>query len=220
MVNLYADLSPRLYSALQKFVHGGREAHGRAILGAYNPYRPGLVLELGCGTGMLSKFFEPGGYVGCDFDAGRIESARENYPGHEFIVADATELRPDFVAGFSFVFGCAWVHHIDDEPMRRILDSIAAGSLHARRPIGMLVLEPLLPDRPFLNPLGYLLAKLDRGRFVRPDKAMRSLLGPALRTVQLGRGPWYWPNAGGAYLLEFRESVHGSAPRPGGEGAA
>jgi len=201
-------------------VHGDHEASGRAILEAYNPYRPGLVLELGCGTGVLSKFFEPGEYVGCDLDAGRIESARENYPGHEFIVADATKLRPDFVAGFSFVFCHAWVHHINDEPVRRILDRIAAGSLQARRPIGMLVLEPLLPERPFLNPLGYLLAKLDRGRFVRRDEAMRSLFGLALGDVQLGRGPWYWPIPGGAYLLEFRESVHDSAPGRGGEGAA
>ena len=72
----------------------------------------------------------------------------------------------------------------------------------------MLVLEPVLPDRPFLNPIGYLLAKLDRGRFVRPDAAMRSLFGQELSEVQSGGAPWYYPVQGGAYRLRFEEPVH------------
>jgi SAM-dependent methyltransferase len=218
---LYADLSPRLYDALQNFVHQGHEFAGRALRDGYDPYRPGPVLDLGCGTGKFSKFFEPGEYVGCDIDAGRIESARENYPGHEFLVADATELQADFVARFSFVFCHAWVHHIDDEPVRRILDRIAAGGRRAERPIGMLIFEPILPDRPLLNPLGYLLAKLDRGRFVRPDRAMRSLFEPFLLEAQHMRGPWRWPLPFGVYRLTFGETatLPTGALRLGGETA-
>jgi SAM-dependent methyltransferase len=220
MVNLYADLSPRLYSALQKFIHGDHEWTGRALLEAYEPYRPGRVLELGCGTGILSKFFKPGEYVGCDLDAERIESAREHYPGHEFVTADATELQPDFVASFSFVFCHAWVHHIDDGPVRRIFDRIAAGSRQAKQPIGMLVLEPIMPEQPILNPLGYMISKLDRGRFVRRDAAMRSLFGPALTEFRYVRGPWYWPIPGGSYRLEFGAPVHDGAFEGVGESSA
>jgi SAM-dependent methyltransferase len=196
-------LPPVLYDALQRFVHGDHEITASLIRETYVPHKDRPALELGCGTGALCHYFQPGEYVGVDLDPARVEVARNQHPGYEFITGDASDLDLDFLSRFSFIFCHAWVHHIDDEGMRRILDQLVLASRHAGRPFEVLVLEPLLTDRPLLNPIGYAIAKLDRGKFVRPLRAMEELFGPALKDVRLLHGPWHWPIPGGAFRLRF-----------------
>lgn len=50
------------------------------------------VLDVGCGTGYGSKFFEHCTYVGVDADAESIQWAKEHYSDGEFLVADADDL--------------------------------------------------------------------------------------------------------------------------------
>lgn len=197
------DLTPRLYEALQRFVHRDHKAFAAVVETWYEPHAPGPALELGCGTGMLSQFFRPGEYVGCDFDLGRVELARRAHPEHEFVHGDATTLEPEFIARFPFVLCHAWLHHIADEPFQRILERIAAGSRAANRTIEAIIIEPLLPASVIRNPAGYLLAKLDRGRYVRSDREMSRLFGSVPRDAHFHRGPWWWPVAGATYELHF-----------------
>lgn len=203
MVNFYFDLPPKCYEILQNIVHRGHGRLGKILRDAYISHKPGVALELGCGTGILSKFFVPNEYVGCDIDEARIESARKNHPSFVFFIDDATKLKPEFVARFSFIFCHAWVHHIDDSSTSCILKRVAEGGREAGHTIEMLIVEPVLPERPLANPFGYILAKLDRGRFVRHDKAMRSLFEPYLRKAYIINGPWYWPVPSGVYYLSF-----------------
>lgn len=97
------DLPPALYDALQRLVHGNYDKAG-LILSRMKAEHPGRALELGCGTGIFHRFFEPGTYVGVDVDSGRIELARKFHPGYEFIVGDAAALDPQWLATFSFAF--------------------------------------------------------------------------------------------------------------------
>lgn len=50
------------------------------------------VLELGCGNGDLLAALKPARGLGIDLSTAMIESARSNYPGLEFLVADVQEL--------------------------------------------------------------------------------------------------------------------------------
>src|SRR5947208_1190213 len=72
------------------------------------------VLDLGCGTGHLTvKIAERGArVVGIDASAEMVRQARENYPGLEFRVGDATSFEVD--DGFDAVFSNATLHWVKD----------------------------------------------------------------------------------------------------------
>lgn len=73
------------------------------------------VLDLGCGFGRMSKYFDPTLYLGVDFSNEMIKLAKEKYPNYTFEVADIREYIPkrqydvifevmsagDFALGFS-----------------------------------------------------------------------------------------------------------------------
>jgi SAM-dependent methyltransferase len=172
---------------------------------------PGRALELGCGTGILHRFFEPGTYVGVDVDSGRIELARKLHPGYEFIVGDAAALDPQWLATFSFVFCFAFLHHVDDDCVMRIFGAFDRASELAAKPIYFLVNEPRMPEETFSNIPGYVLCKLDRGRYMRKLSRFQIVAGPRISTLNHGPGPWYWPVPGFCALLKFT-----GASRPAG----
>lgn len=119
------------------------------------------VLDVGCGPGTNAHHFPATGYLGLDINPAYVEYARKRH-GRNFVVADLADhiptdgSRPDFVLVNSFL------HHVDDEDVRKILSRLselmaADGRLH--------VLELVLPRRPSL---ARLLARLDRGAYARP----------------------------------------------------
>lgn len=210
------DLPPTIYNALQKLVHGNYESIGARIAAMKNAHA-GRALELGCGTGTLSRFFQPGTYTGVDMDSQRIDLAKRLHPGHEFHVGDATVVDPSWVADFAFVFCHAFLHHIDDGHVDRIMTACDRASRLVATPVYMLILEPVLPERTFSNIPGYLLGKLDRGHHVRKLSRLKVLLGDRVSEFQTCGGPWYWPVPGAACMLEFLTTE--SQKRPLGRAA-
>jgi SAM-dependent methyltransferase len=198
---LWAPLPPRAYDALQRFVHGDHSSEAPYILEPYRPYWGEPVLEIGCGTGGWSKFFPSGMYTGIDSDAARIETARKSYPESEFVVCDAPGLSPDFFSRFHYIFMVSVVHHLSNEEVASLLVKLAAAA--RERPIIALCAEPLL-DNGLRNPVGWILAKLDRGRWVRTAEEMSRLFGPYLRKTQLFPPRFPWPVPGGTYELSFQ----------------
>ncbi len=173
---------------------------------------PGRALEVGCGTGNLARFFEPKEYVGVDLDSQRVELARKLYPEHEFLAEDATALDPSWAAKFAFAFCHGCIHHIDDRGVSKILNTFARASEVSGRPMFFLIMEPLLPENALTNLPGYVLAKLDRGRFMRKFSQLKSLAGNRLSKYELTQGPWYWPVAGTDCLIEFPASSQVPTP--------
>jgi trans-aconitate methyltransferase len=72
------------------------------------------VLDLGCGTGHLTaKIVERGAsVVGIDASTEMVRQARENYPGIEFRVGDATSF--ELAEPFDAVFSNATLHWVKD----------------------------------------------------------------------------------------------------------
>ena len=69
----------------------GVDVHGEADL--VDSYRPGSVLDAGCGTGRVAIELSRRGraVVGVDVDAAMLEAARRKAPALEWITADLTD---------------------------------------------------------------------------------------------------------------------------------
>jgi SAM-dependent methyltransferase len=189
-----------MYDALQRFVHGDHSQEAEYVLAPYRPYWGEPVLEIGCGTGAWSRFFPPGTYTGIDNDPARIDQARISFPDAEFVLCDAPELAPDFFSRFRYVFMFGVIHHLPDDAVALLLDKLASAA--AERTIIALCAEPLL-DRGLRNPVGWLIAKLDRGQWVRTAEEMTGLLGPHLRKSRLFPPRLPLPVPGGAFEMVF-----------------
>lgn len=196
------ELTPSIYNLLQRFAHGDYKRQA-AVIGGLGLPKTARVVEIGCGTGLMSRFFEPGTYVGLDSDASRIETARATYPGHEFRVADTTKMMgADFVE-FDMALCHGVVHHIDDEGVARMVQSFRAAAKQRSKAFAFLAIEPVMPSPPFTNPVGYLLAKLDRGQHVRSMTQWRALFGEAITKIEVLPPPVQWPVPGAAIHLLY-----------------
>lgn len=194
------DLPPQIYNFLQRFVHGEYERQG-AVIGALDLPDGARVVELGCGTGLLSKFFKPGTYVGVDFDASRIATARETYPDHTFLVGDTTMMTGAWLAEFDMAMCHGFIHHVDDTGVGRMVDAFREAARQRSKPFSFLAIEPVLPAKAISNPVGYMLAKFDRGEYVRTIPELRTLFGEAITKIEPLRTPVQWPVPGAAVHL-------------------
>lgn len=168
-----------LYRAVQSYLHGGYASH-RRILGREREAlraRGGgpRVLELACGLGSLAELFPPEAYLGVDSSGGRVAAARAAHPGWRFETLDVTS--PGFdrlLEGSSFVFCHGLLHHLGDRECRELIGRVRRS---CPRPAAFVALEPLLPEPAWRNPPGWLLMKMDEGRFVRGSAGYRALFG-------------------------------------------
>ncbi|HET9919696.1 MAG TPA: class I SAM-dependent methyltransferase [Ktedonobacteraceae bacterium] len=125
------DWNPALYDQKHAFVF----QYGKGLLSLLEPRAGETILDLGCGTGHLTKAIAESGarVVGIDSSAEMIEQARQGYPGIEFQVADARNFSLPYT--FDAVFSNATLHWIKEaEP---VVEHISA----ALRPGGRFVAE-------------------------------------------------------------------------------
>lgn len=189
------DLPPVIYNALQKIVHGDYSKE-RQIIQGFRRGKPGVTLEIGCGTGLVSEMFTTGTYAGADVDEKRVEMAREMHPGHDFFVLDFTKDYSEILERYDAILFNNCIHHIDDQGVAQMLDNIKAAVSSRGRPIEIIAIEPVLPRPAIRNLPGYLLAKLDRGRYVRTYEATVSLFDGNILAANELKGPWFWPVPG------------------------
>lgn len=194
-------LPPFLYTGLQKAVHGEYEHQGQMI-GEFLAGRDGMTIEIGCGTGLLSKFFKPGHYVGVDIDEDRIETAKVTYKGYEFHTIDlTTDTIPD-IERFDFVLFHGAIHHIPDEGVHNIMQLFKDSAKKRGRPVEVFMIEPIFLKRIIYNIPGYILAKLDRGDHIRTIPEMIALFGGKVAKLVPIKGKWFWPVPGIAMTVD------------------
>lgn len=156
-----------------------------------------VVLDVGCGTGdalrYLPSFAE---YVGFDVDAGAIDRARERASGRRGVRFEARALAEGDLDSLkpSRVILAGLLHHLDDPDAVELLTMLAQ-TPSIRRIVTQDVVY--LPGERMSN----LLARLDRGRFVRGEDGYRELVAKASLELEDARIVRSHPVSGRALYL-------------------
>lgn len=122
---------PNRYDIQHAFVH----QLGAGVVELLAPQPGERVLDVGCGTGHLTRKIADAGAeaVGVDASAAMVAEARRNFPELRFEVADATTMR--FDEPFDAIFSNAALHWV--KPPEAAIERMAA----AMKPGGRLVVE-------------------------------------------------------------------------------
>jgi SAM-dependent methyltransferase len=150
----------------------------RPVLRQDDLRRARRVLDVGCGPGTNTAHFQDADYVGIDINPRYVAWARRRH-GREFLVADIrTYVFPEGQK-FDFVLVNSFLHHVDAEEARRILEAVSrtlapGGTAH--------ILDLVLPER---RSLARWLARHDRGRFARRLEDWRGLFGSIFEVTLL-----------------------------------
>jgi trans-aconitate methyltransferase len=103
--------------------------YGKGLIPILQPQAGESILDLGCGTGHLTKTIAESGahVIGIDGSASMVESAKVTYPDLEFLVVDAREF--SFAFPFDAIFSNATLHWIveAEQVVRRIAVSLKVG---------------------------------------------------------------------------------------------
>jgi trans-aconitate methyltransferase len=120
-----------LYDQKHAFV----SEYGKGLIPILQPKPGELILDLGCGTGHLTKTIAESGahVIGIDSSAGMVEAAHATYPDLEFLVADAKDF--SFASQFDAIFSNATLHWIAEA--EQVARCIAA----SLKPGGRMVVE-------------------------------------------------------------------------------
>ncbi len=102
------DWNASLYQQKHAFVYD----YGKDLLALLAPQPAEAILDIGCGTGQLTKAIAESGarVVGIDKSPEMIEAARQNFPAIDFRVADASDF--SFAQPFDAVFSNAALHWV------------------------------------------------------------------------------------------------------------
>lgn len=161
--------NPRIFIFLRRILENNFKGEKKVLSEHFVCAAEDRVLDIGCGTGEFSVFFNPTMYTGIDIEKKYIAYAEKNYKG-AFLAGDATRL--PFPRGhFQKIIIVGMLHHLDDATSRLVLQEakrvLAPGGT-------LLVMEDV--KRPENNPFTRLLHRLDNGDFIRDKKEYEKIL--------------------------------------------
>lgn len=161
---------PFVYDRLRPWVVGGIDM--TAFYESLESEAADVIVDVGCGTGDALRYLSSfKAYYGFDIDARAIETARSRAAGRPNVTFDARAVTAEDLAELqpSLVILAGLLHHMDDEQAVSLLELLAA-SPSIRRIATQDVI--FLPGEHVSN----ILARLDRGRFVRKEDGYRALV--------------------------------------------
>lgn len=175
---------PQIFRGYQWLV-GAERAKEAFVSVVLNPQPGQTVVDVGCGTGELCKYFPRDvRYVGLDIDRSYIRFARQRFGGRgEFLLGDVSAFELAETVDAVVAFGV--LHHMKDDEVRMV-------SSFARRVLSsggrFLTVDPTLgPGQPWIERA---MKRYDRGRFIRDGQGYRLLLSAEWPDagVRIGRG--------------------------------
>jgi SAM-dependent methyltransferase len=161
---------PFVYDRVRPWVVGGIDM--TAFYESLESSAGDVIVDVGCGTGDALRYLTSfKAYYGFDIDARAIETARSRAVGRPDVTFEARQVTTEDLASLqpSLVILAGLLHHMDDEQAVRLLEELAASPSIRRIATQDVV---FLPGERVSN----LLARLDRGRFVREEDGYRALV--------------------------------------------
>jgi SAM-dependent methyltransferase len=175
---------PFVYNRLRPWVVGGIDM--TAFYESLETKGTDVIVDVGCGTGDALRYLSSfKAYYGFDIDARAIEFARARAAGRPEVTFEARPVTAEDLASLrpSLVILAGLLHHMDDEQAVRLLE-LLAGTPSIRRITTQDVVY--LPGERVSN----LLARLDRGRYVREEDGYRALVeraGLRIESLRIAR---------------------------------
>lgn len=167
-VNLLAS-NPHVLMFLRRILEDNFNVQKKVLQEDFRPTAGEKVLDIGCGTGEFSVFFQNAAYTGVDIEKKYIDYAQKNHKG-KFLTTDAAIL-PFSENAFDKILIIGVLHHIDDGQCRSVL-------AEARRVLNsngrMLVMEDIRLAGEGL--LTRLIHRFDLGKHIRNEQEYRTLL--------------------------------------------
>lgn len=126
------------------------------------------VLDVGCGPGTNSLFFQENDYLGMDINPDYVQQATKRF-GNRFQVQDVCTYNAEPENRFDFILMNSLLHHIDDPHTDRILKQLSQqltpdGHIH--------ILDLVLPED---RTIARTLALSDRGDHPRPLETWKEI---------------------------------------------
>lgn len=129
------------------------------------------VLDFGCGTGVLAKFFDSKSYLGLDPLEGCIQKAQKRHPGHQFLLGGNEQLVQFRENSFEGCISWGVLHHLNEEQLTSTLINIRR-ILKAQ---GLFIaLEPVILQKPGFDIRNFVM-KFDRGAYLRTTEEYLTL---------------------------------------------
>ena len=112
---------PRIYTFIRKIIENNFIAHIKIISKEF-PKDTGNVLDLACGIGEFSIYFDKDKYIGVDIEEKYIKYGKKKFD-RNLIVGNALNLK--FKDNdFDFVLISGFLHHLSDEDVEKVLIEI------------------------------------------------------------------------------------------------
>ncbi len=157
---------PAVYNSVRSGLLFGKGKMFRKLLEGVALQEGETVLDVGSGPGELSQLFKRE-YTGVDFSKNYITYAKKRYPEKKFFQGNVLDLTiPE--KSYDIVLLASFIHHFSDEEVEKILKNMY---LVARKRI--VILEPC-PQK--LNPIAWILLRMDRGAHIRSVDSQKQFL--------------------------------------------
>lgn len=137
------------------------------------------ILDLGCGTATILTSMSNVEYIGIDNNSRYVKKAVERF-GHQgkFICADLNGEIVATLGTFDKILLLGVMHHLSDESIEQIMALITK----LLRPQGVLMtMDPAFEENQ--HPIARIMARLDRGKFVRSKDDYVALIQSKLSIV-------------------------------------
>lgn len=162
--------NPSIYNLVQRLFAANGTKVITSILANLKDGHYTTFLDIGCGTGKHTLIFKDCFYTGVDNNQNYLSYASSRYPFGKFIKSDVSAL-PFSEGSFDCVFSVCTFHHLSDEQIKKTLSEMKrvckSGGV-------VCIIDNIFPRK--INPVGYILFKLDRGKFQRSFKEMNDIL--------------------------------------------
>jgi len=138
------------------------------------------VLEIGCGPGINRKLINTDRYIGIDINFNHINKAKKKYPGEKFLCIDAVNFNENINMEIDSILICHLLHHLNDANCKVLLQNIYNNMKENQ---SVYLIDIVFKDNQ--NFIAKLLAKMDKGNYVRKDSDYLNLFDKNLFNVKI-----------------------------------